>query len=129
MAATVPLYNVNCTNPLGFPTALLNSTTPPTAQQASTVQKIVAQVNFLAADTQALITHNFGLGASAPVFFDPQVIAEFAAGGVSANGTFLPAFTYDRTNTNVLKVNKVSTALGSDCTVNLTIRRPYSASQ
>lgn len=127
MGATT-LYNVAGQTPLGAPSYLIANTNPPSAQLASTVQKIVAQVNFAAADTQQLVTHNWGLATSAPTFFDPQVIAEFGAGGVSASGTFLPAFTYDRSNTNVLKVNKVSTAVGSDCTVILTLRRPYSAS-
>ena len=127
MGATT-LYNVSGQTPLGAPSYLINNTNPPSAQLAGTVQKIVAVVNFATADAQQLVTHNWGLGASSPTFFDPQIFVEFAAGGVSAVGTFLPAFTYDRSITNVVKINKVSSAVGSDCTVNVLLRRPTALS-
>lgn len=127
MGAT-PLYNVNAQTPFGAPSVLINSTTPPTAQQASTTQKIVAQINFAQADTFVLVTHNWGLGASAVNFLDPEIFFE-AVSPLSAAGTFVPNVTYDRTNTNVLRVNKVQSGGGTDFTANLTLRRPWSASQ
>jgi len=69
------------------------------------------------ADAQALITHNMGLSASAPAFQEPQAWLE----PVSTT-TSWPLLTFDRTNTNVLKVNKPAT--DGATTVLVSIRRP-----
>lgn len=118
MAASVPLYYV------GGQVQLFGSTTPPSAAQAQQVPKMMVQVSFAVADVQALLTHNFGLGASAPGFGDPEVICMPVVGPVGG-GTAMPFFSYDLTNTNVVKVNKLGVA-GTDGTYNFILRRPHS---
>lgn len=96
---------------------LNNSVTPPTAIQASQVPTIKALVVFgVTADVQALITHNWGLDASAPNYYDPEAFHVQIS-----DGTYAPSLTYDFSNTNVVKVNK----LGSNqpITVLVTLRR------
>ena len=100
------------------------STTGPTAQQASQVQKQVAVIVFGAtADAQALFTHNWGLDASAPVYGDPQM-ADIEP---LSTTTSWPLLTFDRTNTNVFKINKPAT--DGPTSILITLRRPYSVSQ
>jgi hypothetical protein len=97
---------------------ILGSTTPPTATQGSQSQKVAATVAFgVTADAQALITHNMGLDASAPGYFEPEVFWE-----PQSVTTYAPLITFDRTNTNVLKVNKPAT--DGPTTLLITIRRP-----
>lgn len=101
------------------------STTAITAAQASQVQKQSAVVVFgVTGDVQALFTHNWGLDASAPAYLEPEVLVEFLS---TALTTFRPLLTFDRTNTNVLAINKGSTA--DACTVRVTVRRPHSTGQ
>jgi hypothetical protein len=101
------------------------SATPPTSVQASALQEQVAQVNMLDTDTQALITHNFGFDASAPTYFaSPQIIGPWLQGSAQVGGTYMPAFSFDITNTNVVKMNKVS-FLGTGGTFMVTLRRPW----
>lgn len=102
------------------------SATPPTAQQAAQVQKQTAQVVLADADTQALFTHNMGLDASAPAFFEPEIF--YYPQLTTAGGTYLTGLTFDVTNTNVVKVNKAN-FLGSGGTFIVTVRRPHSAGQ
>jgi len=104
------------------------STTPPTAQQASQVMKQTAQVIMLDTDIQALFTHNWGLDASAPTYFEPEIWCAGAQGPAQPGGTWLPNFSFDLTNTNVAKINKIS-FLGSGGTFMFTIRRPQSIGQ
>jgi hypothetical protein len=94
------------------------STTNPTAVQGSILQVVKAICVFgVTADAQVLITHNMGLDVSAPTYLDPQVMVE----PISVT-TYWPLLTFDRTNTNVLKVNKPAT--DGPTTVLVTIRRP-----
>lgn len=109
----------------GANTTINGSTTVPTAAQASGVQKQSAIVVFgVTGDVQALFTHNFGLDASAPAYIEPEVLYEFLS---TALTTFSPLITFDRTNTNVLAINKPST--GDACTLRVTVRRPHSIGQ
>ena len=104
--------------------AVINgSTTGPTSAQGSQIQKVTAIVVFgVTADAQALITHNMGLDISAPgyqepeIFFDPLSVT-----------TYWPLITFDRTNTNVVNVNKPAT--DAPTTIRVTIRRPHSIGQ
>jgi hypothetical protein len=97
------------------------STTGPTGAQAAQVPKQSAVVVFgVTADVQALFTHNWGLDASAPTYWEPEVVQVLS---LSTN-TYQPAFTFDWANTNVLKINKVAT--DAPTTVVVTIRKPHS---
>ena len=111
----------------GLPVYL--TTTPLTAQQAGQVQEIVVEVNWALADTQALITHNFGystLGES--YFFRPQVVGPVWINGPLGGGTNAPFMSFGFTNTNVLTANKLGVA-GTEGTFVLYLRRPWSASK
>jgi hypothetical protein len=93
------------------------SATGPTTTQGGFLNMIRASCIFgVTADAQALITHNMGLDASAPTYLDPEVFWE-----PQSTTTYLPLLTFDRTNTNVLKVNKPAT--DGPTTVLVTIRR------
>ena len=118
MAVTVTYF-------LGGQLQLVGVTTPPTGAQAVSVPKMTCQVSWGVADTQALLTHNFQLGASAPSFYDPEIIGPITIQGPLGGGTNLPCFTFDVTNTNVVKVNKLGVA-GTEGTYNFILRRPHS---
>jgi hypothetical protein len=111
------------------PTVAYSSATPPTAGQAAVVQEIVAEVNWALADTQALITHNYGYSASAAGnYFRPQVVGPVWIVGPLGGGTSQPFVSFDFTNTNVLKANKLGVA-GTEGTFVVYLRRPWSASK
>jgi hypothetical protein len=100
------------------------STTAPTASQASELQKQSALVVFgVTADAQALFTHNWGLDASAPGYFEPELLMVEP----QSVTTYFPLLTFDRTNTNVFKINKPAT--DAPTTVLITLRRPHSMGQ
>ena len=121
MAVTVT-YNVRGGNGL----TILANTTGPTATQAQQTQKQEATVLFGSdADTQALFTHNWGLDASAPGYLEPEIIWYYQA---LPSTTVAVGFTFDVTNTNVVKINKAS-IVGSASTLIVTLRRPQSAGQ
>ena len=108
------------------PVTILASTTGPTATQASNVQKQTALIAFGAdGDTQALFTHNWALDASSPAYYEPEVMWEFVA---LPTTTVNWNFTFDWSNTNVIKINKAS-VVGSACTILVTLRRPHSIGQ
>jgi len=98
------------------------SVTPPTKTQAQAVYVQKAQINFADSDTQALFTHNWGLDASAPTYFDPEILGPAVVGPAQTGQTWLPAFTFDFSNTNVLIVNKLN-ATGTGGTYIFGIRR------
>jgi len=101
------------------------STTAITASAASQVMRQSAIVVFgVTGDVQALFTHNWGLDASAPLYGEPEIIWSLIS---TALTTYCPLITFDRTNTNVLAVNKPST--GDACTIRLCLRRPHSTGQ
>ena len=102
------------------------STTPPTAIQAQQVPMQKALISVADTDTQALFTHNWGLGTSAPTYFNPEIF--YYALLQTAGGTFLTGFTFDVTNTNVVKINKLS-YVGSGGSFVVTLRRPFSIGQ
>lgn len=99
------------------------STTAPTQTQgALTVKQSAVIVWGAVNDTTALFTHNMGLDASAPTFFEPEVLFEPISGGTS-----WPLITFWRANTNVLVCGK---AAGDAATTGLvTVRRPHSTGQ
>ena len=99
------------------------STTGPTAVQASQVYKQSATVAFGAtADVQALFTHNWGLDLSAPTYLEPEIMYY-----QTLDGTYCPSLTFDVTNTNVVKINKLGT--NGPATVVVILRRPHSEGQ
>jgi hypothetical protein len=105
------------------------STTAPTNVQSTALEEMVVQVILADTDTQALLTHNWGFDASAPTYFDsPQILYPWNQGPAQAAGTFLTNFSFDITNTNVVKMNKLN-ALGTGGTFMVTLRRPWSASR
>jgi hypothetical protein len=112
---------------IGGSVLINGSTTPPTAIQASQVYMQKALI-IMSADTdvQALFTHNWGLDASAPTYLEPEVF--IVAQLTGATVTFMPAFTFDLTSTNVIKVNKLSQA-STNGTYICYIRKPHSTGQ
>ncbi len=102
--------------------------TPPTAIQASGVYVQKALISFADTDTQALFTHNWGLDVSAPTYFDPEILGIVQVGPAQAGQTWMPCFTFDLTNTNVVKINKLN-FLGTGGTYLFGLRRPHSVGQ
>jgi len=85
------------------------SATGPTATQAQFCPCIKAKVVFgVQADVQALITHSWGLDASAPGYYDPEIQWY----QISDNTSYAPSITFDVSNTNVVAVNKNATNEG-----------------
>lgn len=82
-------------------------------------------------DSQATLTHNWGLDASAPTYFDPEVWYWMQNGSGAASGTWVTMLTFDLTNTNVVLVNKIvgSAAVANAGTFIITLRRPLSPAQ
>ncbi len=112
----------------GGQTAINGSATAPTAAQAFQVQMQKAVISFADSDVQALFTHNWGLDASSPTYFDPEAwIVQFGAPAQAA-ATYFPCFTFDFANTNVVKINKLN-FLGTGGTYLATLRRPHSLGQ
>jgi hypothetical protein len=108
------------------PVRILASTTQPTATQAAQVVKQAALIAFGAdGDTQALFTHNWGLDASAPAYYEPIPCVVFMA---LPTTTVAVNFTFDFSNTNVLAINKAS-ATGSACTILVELHKPHSVGQ
>jgi hypothetical protein len=93
----------------------IKSTTPPTAIQASAVEVQRALVVFGAAtDVQALFTHNWGLDASGPEYYDPGI-----SWYLTVDHTYMPSLTFDVANTNVVKINKAASTGPVTCIVEL----------
>ena len=115
----------------GGPVLINGSATPPTAIQASLIPRLTCTVIMNIADTQATLTHNWGLDASAPTYFDPEVWYWMQNGSGTASGTWVPMLTFDLTNTNVVLVNKIAgaAAVGNAGTFIITLRRPLSPAQ
>ncbi len=115
MAVTVTYYS------RGANIAINGSTTAPTTAQGSQLVKQSAVIVFgTVDDTTALFTHNMGLDASAPTFFEPEVLFE----PISTGTTSFPLITFWRANTNVLVVGK--RAGDKETTIMVTVRRPHS---
>ena len=107
---------------------ILGSATPPTAQQAQQVQMQKAQVAMADADTQALFTHNWGLDASAPGYFDPEIFYYSQGPNNPTAQTSLTGLTFDVSNTNVVKVNKLN-FLGTGGTWIVCLRKAHQVGQ
>jgi hypothetical protein len=121
MAATVLYY-------VGGDAQIVGSTTPPTGAQLNGpggVSKITVVIGMLLSDTVATVTHNFGLGASAPTFYDPEIIGPNWINGPVGGGTNVPLVTFSIPNTNTVQFNKLGVA-GTDGTFAVILRRPHS---
>jgi hypothetical protein len=115
MAVSVTYYS------RGGNVAINGSTTAATAAQANQLMKQAAVIVWGEVDdTTALFTHNWGLDASAPRFFEPEVLFE----PISTLTTSWPLITFWRANTNVLVCGKKA----GDLTVTalVTLRKPHS---
>ena len=126
----VTLYFARSGVPGGL--VLINgSATPPTAIQASQIPRLTVKVVMNLADTQGTITHNVGLDASAPTYFDPEAWYNMENGSGTASGTWVPQLSFDFTNTNVVLVNKIAgaAAVGNAGTFIIYLRRPLSPAQ
>ncbi len=110
----------------GAGVTILGSASGPTAIQAQQCFKQTVVVNMSDADTQAVFTHSWGLDASAPGYFEPEIF--YYAQAMTANGTWATALTFDVTNTNVIKINKLNFAQSGGTWV-ITARRPHSVGQ
>ena len=99
------------------------SATAPTAAQAQQVYAQKALISMADSDTQALFTHNWGLDVSSPTYLDPEILSVVGYGPAQAAQTYLPAFTFDLSNTNVVKMNKLN-FLGTGGTYLVCLRRP-----
>lgn len=117
-AVTVTYYIRN-----GSTVAIAGSTTGPTSSQAQQCNKMSAVVVFgVTADAQALFTHNWGLDRSAGFFAEPLMQIE-----PQSTTTYWPLLTFDRTNTNVFKINKPAT--DAPTTLLVTLRLPWTPGQ
>lgn len=99
------------------------STTAPTAIQASQVNLQTALVAMGDSETFALFTHNWGLPASFPTFLFPLIHYHQADIGVGPS-TQLGNLTFNISNTNVITINKLA-AVGSGGTFVVTLMRPH----
>jgi hypothetical protein len=101
------------------------SLTPPTQTQANQVMKQSAVVEFSVVGdiATALFTHNWGLDISAAGFFEPEILVE----PISMATTSWPLFTFWRSTSNVIQINRPTTDLPT--TILVTLRRPHSMGQ
>lgn len=123
MALIVGLPVIGFTVTYGFAGAASGTTTAPTAGQSSTLPAITCQLAMGDTETQAFITHNWGLPASAPSFFFPEI--NYLVQVNSGAQTQVPCLTFSWLNTNVLVVNKLN-ALLSGGTFVVYLRKPHS---
>ncbi len=100
------------------------STTAPTAAQASAVTLQTALIAMGDAETFAQFTHNWGLPASFPSFLFPLIFYRQSDIGVGPS-TQLAALTFAIANTNVVTVLKVA-GLGNGGSFIVTLMRPHS---
>lgn len=100
------------------------STTAPTAVQASQVTMMTAAVAIGDAETFALFTHNWGLSASFPSFLFPVIQYRQSDFGTGPS-TQLGNLTFNISNTNVITINKLA-GVGNGGTFIVTLMRPHS---
>lgn len=98
------------------------STTAPTAAQASQVNLQTALVAIGDAETFAQFTHNWGLPASFPSFLFPLIFYRQSDIGTGPS-TALAALTFSIANTNVVTVLKVA-GVGNGGSFIVTLMRP-----
>lgn len=100
------------------------STTAPTAYQASQVNMMTAAVAIGDAETFALFTHNWGLPASFPSFLFPVIT--YRQGDIGTGpSTQLGNLTFNISNTNVITINKLA-GVGNGGTFIVTLLKPTS---
>lgn len=95
-------------------------TTAPTTTEAFRVKSLVATVAMVAADTTAVITHNWGLTAAEAADLQPWIRYYF-----TASGTIAPIITFALTDTNSITITKLSVADQSGTLV-VILERPFS---
>ena len=113
----------------GIPGGLVlinGSSTPPTAIQASQLPTLKVQMVMPAAIVQGTITHNWGLDASSSTYWDPEIFYEVQLLSDAGSGSYVPLLSFDRTNSNVVLVNKLASvgAFVTAVTYLITLRRP-----
>lgn len=122
MAVTVTYSSFAADNPAPqVGPAFTGGTTPPTAIQASNVNRVDATISFTDADTTINFTHNIGLSAAGAAAMHPDLIVYDVALGSSS--TVPSGITWSVANTNVVVGTKANTA-GSGRTICITARKP-----
>jgi len=121
MAVSFTYSGFNADNPYASGTPYTGGTTPPTAAQATQVNRVNALASFTDADTTINFTHNYGLSAAQAAANEPDLIVYDYALGSSA--TTPSGITWSVSNTNVAVGTKGTTA-GSGRTICITARRP-----
>ena len=115
-------YTVNYCWPGGVGAG--QTTTAPTAAQASQVTLMTAAVAMGDAETFALFTHNWGLPASFPSFLFPVIT--YRQGDIGTGpSTQLGNLTFNISNTNVITINKLA-GVGNGGTFIITLMKPHS---
>lgn len=102
-------------------TPYTGGTTPPTAAQATRVNRVNAVIAFTDSDTSIRFTHNWGLSAAQAAALEPDLIIYTSALGSAS--TTIAGITWSVSNTNAVVGTKGSDA-GSGRTIVLTARRP-----
>jgi hypothetical protein len=93
---------------------------PPSAAVASASQSLTATVTFADGDTQAVVTHNWGLTTAQLNKLRPWVHHYY-----TTSPTVFAQLAF-ALSTNAVTINKGSTATGSGGTLNVVIQRPWS---
>jgi hypothetical protein len=106
----------------GGNTVINGSLTGPTTSQAAQLVKQAAIVEFSVVGdiATALFTHNWGLDLSASQFGEPEILVE----PISMATTAWPLFTFWRSGSNVVQINRPTTDLPT--TILVTLRKPHS---
>ena len=86
------------------------SATGPTSAAAAQVPVQTAQVFFAAGDTEAIVVHNRGLQASFPAQLFPVIVMTKTLG--AADTSFASVFTFGKSNTNQVYIEKLAGDLG-----------------
>jgi hypothetical protein len=102
-------------------TPFTGGTTPPSALQASQVNRVNALISFTDTDTTINFTHNWGLSAAGAAAMHPDLIVNDVALGSS--NTTPSGITWSVANTNTVVGTKANTA-GSGRTISITARKP-----
>lgn len=100
-------------------------TTPPTAAQAALQTLMTIEVNALDADTQGVITHNWGLSAAETGFYRPVISTKYLARETA--GDYL-TWALPASSPNALTFNKTSGG-GTGGTFVVDLLRPHTLIQ
>ena len=103
--------------------SVTTGTTPPTALQALSANRVSAVINCADADTATLITHNWNLSVNELALLQPDII--FYA---TTLGTALPFISFALTNSVAITLTKTS-LVGTGGTYNIVLYRPTTLSR